>query len=139
MSGERHTAVATPGDLLFHIRAHRLDLCFELAQRLVERLRGSAEVVEEVHGFKSFDERDLLGFVDGTENPVGAAAPEAVVIGEEDPAFAGGSYVLVQRYLHDLTAWDALSGASRSGSSGARSSTTSSCPTRSSRATRTWR
>jgi porphyrinogen peroxidase len=109
VSGERHTAVATPGDLLFHIRAHRADLCFELAQRLVERLRGSAEVVEEVHGFKSFDERDLLGFVDGTENPVGGAAPEAVLIGEEDPAFAGASYVLVQRYLHDLTAWDALS------------------------------
>ncbi len=109
ISGERHTALATPGDLLFHIRAHRLDLCFELAQRLVERAHGSAVVVEEVHGFKSFDERDLLGFVDGTENPVGAAASEAVVIGEEDPAFAGGSYVLVQRYLHDLTAWDALS------------------------------
>jgi putative iron-dependent peroxidase len=108
VSGSRHTAVATPGDLLFHIRAHRADLCFELAQRLVERLRTSAEVVEEVHGFKSFDERDLLGFVDGTENPVGAAAPAAAVIGEEDPAFAGGSYVLVQRYLHDLAAWDAL-------------------------------
>jgi putative iron-dependent peroxidase len=109
VSGARHTAPATRGDLLFHIRAHRADLCFELAQRLVERLRGSAAVIEEVHGFKSFDERDLLGFVDGTENPVGAAAPEAAVIGEEDPAFAGGSYVLVQRYLHDLTAWDALS------------------------------
>jgi putative iron-dependent peroxidase len=109
IAGARHTAVATPGDLLFHIRARRIDLCFELAQRLVERLRGSAEVVDEVHGFKSFDERDLLGFVDGTENPVGAAAPTAAVIGEEDPDFAGGSYVLVQRYLHDLTAWDALS------------------------------
>jgi putative iron-dependent peroxidase len=108
VSGSRHTAVATPGDLLFHIRAHRADLCFELAQRLVERLCGSAEVVEEVHGFKSFDERDLLGFVDGTENPVGAAAPAAAVIGDEDPAFAGGSYVLVQRYLHDLATWDAL-------------------------------
>jgi porphyrinogen peroxidase len=108
VTGSRHTAVATPGDLLFHIRAHRADLCFELAQRLVERLRTSTEVLEEVHGFKSFDERDLLGFVDGTENPVGAAAPAAAVIGEEDPAFAGGSYVLVQRYLHDLAAWDAL-------------------------------
>jgi putative iron-dependent peroxidase len=108
LSGSRHTAVATPGDLLFHIRAHRADLCFELAQRLVERLRGSAEVVEEVHGFKSFDERDLLGFVDGTENPIGTAAPEAVMIGEEDPGFAGGSYVLVQRYVHDLAAWDGL-------------------------------
>jgi putative iron-dependent peroxidase len=109
LAGPRHTAVATPGDLLFHIRAHRFDLCFELAQRLTERLRGLAEVVDEVHGFRSFDERDVLGFVDGTENPEGAAAAEAVLIGEEDPAFAGGSYVIVQKYLHDLRAWDALS------------------------------
>ena len=70
--GDRHAAVATPGDLLFHIRAHRLDLCFELAERLMNRLAGCARVVDEVHGFRSFDERDLLGFVDGTENPEGA-------------------------------------------------------------------
>ncbi len=107
--GPRHTAVATPGDLLFHLRAQRFDLCFELAQRLTERLRGLAEVVDEVHGFRSFDERDVLGFVDGTENPEGVAAADAVLIGDEDPAFAGGSYVIVQRYLHDLRAWDALS------------------------------
>jgi putative iron-dependent peroxidase len=106
--GERHTAPATPGDLLFHIRAHRLDLCFELAQRLTDRLAGAARVVDEVHGFRSFDERDLLGFVDGTENPEGGAAHAAVVVGDEDPAFAGGSYVVVQKYLHDLDAWDAL-------------------------------
>jgi putative iron-dependent peroxidase len=109
LAGPRHTAVATPGDLLFHIRAHRFDLCFELAQRLIERLRGLVEVVDEVHGFRSFDERDVLGFVDGTENPEGASAAEAVLIGEEDPAFVGGSYVIVQKYLHDLRAWDALS------------------------------
>jgi porphyrinogen peroxidase len=109
LAGPRQTAVATPGDLLFHIRAHRFDLCFEVAQRLTERLRGHAEVVDEVHGFRSFDERDVLGFVDGTENPEGQAAAEAVLIGEEDPAFAGGSYVVVQKYLHDLPAWDALS------------------------------
>ena len=107
--GDRHTAPATPGDLLFHIRAHHFDLCFELAQRLTERLRGHASVVDEVHGFRSFDERDLLGFVDGTENPEGDAAHDAVVIGDEDQGFAGGSYVVVQKYLHDLGAWDALS------------------------------
>jgi porphyrinogen peroxidase len=107
--GPRHIAPATPGDLLFHIRAHRFDLCFELAQRLAERLRGLAEVVDEVHGFRSFDERDVLGFVDGTENPEGDAAADAVLIGDEDPQFAGGSYVIVQKYVHDLTAWDALS------------------------------
>jgi putative iron-dependent peroxidase len=108
-AGARHTAVATPGDLLFHIRAHRFDLCFELAQRLTDRLRGHASVVDEVHGFRSFDERDVLGFVDGTENPEGAAARDAVLIGDEDPEFVGGSYVVVQKYVHDLRAWDALS------------------------------
>lgn len=106
-AGERHTAVSTPGDLLFHIRAHRQDLCFELAQRLTQRCAGAAQVIDEVHGFRSFDERDLLGFVDGTENPEDAAAVDAVRIGDEDPGFAGGSYVVVQKYLHDLENWDA--------------------------------
>ena len=108
LSGDRHHAVATPGDLLFHIRAHRFDVCFELAQRLTEALGDAAEVVDEVHGFRSFDERDVLGFVDGTENPEGGAANDAVLIGDEEPAFAGGSYVIVQKYVHDLAAWDAL-------------------------------
>jgi putative iron-dependent peroxidase len=109
LNGPRHRALATPGDLLFHIRSHRFDMCFELAQRLTERLRDHATVVDEVHGFRSFDERDVLGFVDGTENPEGAAAAEAVLIGDEDATFAGGSYVIVQKYVHDLRAWDALS------------------------------
>ena len=111
-----HHAPSTPGDLLFHIRADRIDLCFELAQRLTEHLRRRATVIDEVHGFRSFDERDLLGFVDGTENPEGDGALEAVtVIDAEDPAFDGSSYVVVQKYLHDLTAWDALAPRRRSG------------------------
>jgi putative iron-dependent peroxidase len=101
-------AVATPGDLLFHIRATRMDLCFELATQIMARLRDAVTAVDEVHGFRYFDERDLLGFVDGTENPVGAAAAEAALIGAEEPDFAGGSYVVVQKYLHDLAAWDRL-------------------------------
>ncbi len=108
-SGARHRAPATDGDLLFHIRAHRLDLCFELAGLLVRRLESVATVVDEVHGFRSFDERDLLGFVDGTENPEGGAAEEAVRIGGEDPDFIGGSYAIVQKYVHDLTSWNTLS------------------------------
>jgi porphyrinogen peroxidase len=109
ISGARHTAVSTPGDLLLHIRAHRLDLCFELAQHVTDRLAAVATVVDEIHGFRSFDDRDLLGFVDGTENPEGPAARDAAIVGDEDPAFAGGSYVVVQKYLHDLAAWNALS------------------------------
>ncbi|GAA0536114.1 Dyp-type peroxidase [Paractinoplanes ferrugineus] len=106
--GPRHTAPATPGDLLLHIRAGQMDVCFELASKIAERLRDVADVVDETHGFKYFDERDLLGFVDGTENPTGAEASRHVLVGAEDPDFAGGSYVLVQKYLHDLTAWNAL-------------------------------
>ena len=94
--GGRHTAVATAGDLLFHIRARRMDLCFELAGQLMNRLAGRVDVVDETHGFKFFDERDLLGFVDGTENPTGLAASEAATIGEEDPDFVGGSYVIAK-------------------------------------------
>jgi putative iron-dependent peroxidase len=108
LNGPRHRAPATPGDLFFHLRADRLDLCFELAQLLTDRLNPYARVVDEVHGFRSFDERDLLGFVDGTENPDWPVAPQAVLIGEEDPAFAGGSYFVAQKYLHDLETWNAL-------------------------------
>jgi putative iron-dependent peroxidase len=85
-----------------------MDLCWELASLVSARLAGAATVIDEVHGFKYFDERDLLGFVDGTENPTGPAAEAAVTVGAEDPAFAGGSYVIVQKYLHDMAAWDGL-------------------------------
>ncbi len=103
-----HTAVATPGDLLFHIRATAMDQCFELATHIMARLSGMATVADEVHGFKFFDDRDMLGFVDGTENPDAEAAVAATQVGDEDAAFAGGSYVAVQKYLHDLTAWNRL-------------------------------
>ncbi|WP_411094602.1 Dyp-type peroxidase [Streptomyces sp. 021-3] len=108
LRGPRHTAPSTPGDVLFHIRARRADLCFELAARLMDRLRSAVTVADEVHGFKYFDERDLMGFVDGTENPEGNAALTAVVVGDEDPEFQGGSHVVVQKYLHDLSTWNAL-------------------------------
>ncbi|MFI9383803.1 Dyp-type peroxidase [Kutzneria sp. NPDC052558] len=109
LAGDRHTAPSTPGDLLFHLRAMRMDLCFELAEHLTTRLAGAITVVDEVHGFKYWDRRDLLGFVDGTENPTGPAAAAAVTISDEDPDFAGGSYVIVQKYLHDMTSWNGLS------------------------------
>ncbi|MFJ9896546.1 Dyp-type peroxidase [Streptomyces sp. NPDC091280] len=108
LAGARHTAVSTPGDLLFHIKAGRADLCFELAAEIMGRLGDAVSVRDEVSGFQYFDMRDLLGFVDGTENPVGEAARQAVVVGGEDPEFAGGSYVIVQKYVHDMAAWNAL-------------------------------
>jgi putative iron-dependent peroxidase len=107
-SGSRH-ALATPGDLLFHIRAQRMDICFELATQIMERIGDAVSPADEVQGFRYFEDRDLLGFVDGTENPRGAVAAEAVLVGEEDAPFAGGSYVIVQKYLHDMSGWNVLS------------------------------
>jgi putative iron-dependent peroxidase len=106
-SGNRF-APSTPGDLLFHIRAERFDLCYELAAQITARLGDSATTVDETHGFRYFDDRDLTGFVDGTENPTGAESIDATIVGDEDAAFAGGSYVMVQKYLHDLSAWHQL-------------------------------
>jgi putative iron-dependent peroxidase len=106
-SGGRH-AVSTPGDIFFHIRAKRMDLCFELATQIMDAIGDVVSVADEVHGFRYFDDRDVMGFVDGTENPRGDAAREAAIVGDEDPSFEGGSYVIVQKYIHDLKAWNAL-------------------------------
>ncbi|EKZ96004.1 Dyp-type peroxidase [Cupriavidus metallidurans] len=107
-AGDRR-AVATRGDLLLHIRAEHMDLCFELATQLIGRLGAAVTVVDEVHGFRYFDMRSMVGFVDGTENPVDREAVDFTIIGDEDPSFAGGSYVIVQKYLHDMTGWNELS------------------------------
>lgn len=103
-----HLAPSTPGDILFHIRGADRDMCFELEMNILDRLAGHVTVQDETAGFKFFDDRDLLGFVDGTENPNGRARDRAVLIGDEDPDFAGGSYVITQKYLHDLAKWNAM-------------------------------
>jgi putative iron-dependent peroxidase len=105
IDGPVHTAPATPGDLIFHIRSERPDLCFEFERILLNNLGSSVTVIDEVSGFRYFDARDLLGFVDGTANPTGLDLPVSALVGDEDAEFAGGSYIVVQKYLHDLGAW----------------------------------
>ena len=107
--GDKHTAVSTPGDIFFHIRASRPDVCFELGSIFREALGDSVVHVDEVHGFRYFDSRAIIGFVDGTENPGSADAASFAVIGEEDESFEGGSYAFVQKYLHEMSAWNGLS------------------------------
>jgi porphyrinogen peroxidase len=105
IKGAVHAAPSTPGDLLFHIRSERPDLCFEFERILLDSLGSGVTVVDEVSGFRYFDARDLLGFVDGTANPAGFDLPASALVGDEDADFAGGSYVVIQKYLHDLSAW----------------------------------
>jgi len=108
VTGATHSAPATSGDLLFHIRAERTDVCFEMERQLLDDLGDAVTVEDETVGFRSFDRRDLLGFVDGIANPVGSDLQDAVLVGDEDPLHAGGTYVVTQKYLHPLPAWQAL-------------------------------
>ncbi|WP_181781990.1 Dyp-type peroxidase [Pseudonocardia pini] len=106
-----HSAPSTPGDVFLHLRATRPDLCFELATQVLARLGEALRPEVEVQGFRYFDNRDLLGFVDGTENPTGPAVARAALVPEGE--HAGGSYAIVQKYLHDLPAWNALDAAAQ--------------------------
>ena len=108
-AGQKHTAPSTPGDILLHVRSGEMGLCWEIVRQVTTALGDAASVVDEVHGFRYFDNRDLLGFVDGTANPQGEEAVEVVHIGDEDPEHKGGSYIHVQNYIHDMAAWEALS------------------------------
>jgi len=108
VAGAGGRAPATGGDLLLHTVSRQADVGFELAHRLRDVLGDTATVLEEVHGFKYLDARDLTGFIDGTENPSGRKARAgAALLGSDDP-FAGGSFVFTQRYVHDLAKWEGL-------------------------------
>ncbi|KAH6874429.1 hypothetical protein B0T10DRAFT_498898 [Thelonectria olida] len=108
--GVTHTAVSTPGDLLFHIRSERRDFCFEFERQLMDLLGDAVNVQDVTAGFRYLDARDLLGFIDGTANPVGPAVEDAALITAADDAPAvGGSYIVVQKYLHNIKSWQALS------------------------------
>ncbi|GAC57838.1 hypothetical protein GOHSU_25_00730 [Gordonia hirsuta DSM 44140 = NBRC 16056] len=109
LKGDVHTAPATPGDLLLHIKSDEMDMCYEVGQILTNDFGDAVSTVEEIHGFRYFDLRDLTGFVDGTENPTGDEALEAILVDGEDPGFRGGSYVTIQRYVTDFDSWTSLS------------------------------
>ena len=110
IKGEKHTAVSTPGDILFHIRSNQMGIDFEFASIIDSKLKDAVVAVDETHGFRYMDGKAIIGFVDGTENPaVDADAEEFALIGEEDSYFAGGSYVFVQKYIHNMIAWNKLS------------------------------
>ncbi|WP_300596134.1 Dyp-type peroxidase [Niabella sp.] len=108
ITGAKHTAVSTPADLHFHLRGPDMAVCFDMQIAITEVLAPVADCLEEIHGFRYWDGRSILGFVDGTENPVGAERQQFAIVGDEDPAYKGGSYLFVQKYLHQMEAWTRL-------------------------------
>lgn len=107
--GSKHTAIATPGDLHFHLRSTDMSVCFDMLTAITAVLYPVADCLEEVHGFKYWDSRSILGFVDGTENPIGNERQFFAIVGDEDPVYKGGSYLFVQKYLHNMRDWTNLS------------------------------
>jgi putative iron-dependent peroxidase len=107
--GGKHTAVSSKGDLHFHIRADTTSICYDMTAAIADILEPVAISVEEIHGFRYWDSRSILGFVDGTENPHGQDRELFSMIGSDDPAYTGGSYLFVQKYIHNLNAWKGLS------------------------------
>lgn len=105
--GER-SAPETPCDLFFQIRCERQDINFVVARR-VDALLGELAILQEsIPTFRYLDNRDLTGFVDGTENPEGEHREKVAIVGQEDRNFVGGSYVHLQRYVHNLAVWNNL-------------------------------
>lgn len=109
IKGSMHTAVSTPGDLHLHFRADNSSLCVDMAIEITKILQPVADCLVDIQGFRYWDGRSILGFVDGTENPQGADRDFFAKVGEEDANYQGGSYVFVQKYVHDMSAWNKMS------------------------------
>jgi putative iron-dependent peroxidase len=108
MECEDRRAPVTPCDLFIQIRADRSDICFAIATAVFSLMKSDVELIEQTSSFRYLDGRDLTGFVDGTENPKGMRKFDVAIVGDNDPDFAGGSYIHVQRYRHDLEKWEAM-------------------------------
>lgn len=108
MESANREAPAIEFDLFVQIRSDRLDVLHLVANEVCQMLEGLTELVDEVRGFRFMDNRDLTGFVDGTENPKGRQRQKVALIGDEDVDFLGGSYIHVQKYAHQLAKWHRL-------------------------------
>jgi putative iron-dependent peroxidase len=107
MNDGGRTFPSTPGDLFFMIKSERMDLNFQAAKYLRQELSEIAQLIEDIQGLQYLDNREMIDFVDGTENPIDQERVEAVLVGDEQPAYAGGSYLTIQRYDDLQAKWDA--------------------------------
>ncbi|OIQ25583.1 Dyp-type peroxidase [uncultured Vibrio sp.] len=100
------TAPSSDVDVLIHCHSKRHDLHFYVLRKLLADISDDVDVVDETNGYRYLDSRDMTDFVDGTENPKNDVRNEVAIIPQGE--FVGGSYVMVQRFVHDLPAWHRL-------------------------------
>jgi putative iron-dependent peroxidase len=105
---EDRCAPSTPCDLFIQIRADRQDICYALGLAIMNLFRLHVELVDQVHGFRYLDGRDLTGYLIAPDNPRGMQKLDVGLVGDDDPVFSGGSYIHIQRYRHDLRRWQSL-------------------------------
>lgn len=98
-----------PADIFIHIASARADICFAMSQAFFAGIQTKVEVLDERPCFRFFDGRDMTGFIDGTENPqFPDDRAETALLPEDAEAFADGSFIFAQRYIHDLAKWQQL-------------------------------
>ncbi|TMB47814.1 MAG: Dyp-type peroxidase [Chloroflexi bacterium] len=98
---------ATQHDAMMWISGSAYDVVFDIAREVIAVLKTLATVAEESSSWPYRHDRDLTGFIDGTENPTLIDAPAIALIPEGSPG-AGGSILLVQKWSHDVTSWESL-------------------------------
>ncbi|MGE6649441.1 Dyp-type peroxidase [Shewanella colwelliana] len=108
MNSDNRDAPAHEYDLFVHLRCDRFDILHLVANEVCQMFEGLVELVDEERGFQFMDNRDLTGFVDGTENPKGRHRQDVALVGDEDISFKAGSYVHVQKFAHNLSKWNRL-------------------------------
>ncbi|MDR1430849.1 MAG: Dyp-type peroxidase [Propionibacteriaceae bacterium] len=108
MSGNGFEMPGTPADLFLHLRAGRQAVIYEIVDQLSGFVSPAADVLDETQGFRYFEGRAIIGFIDGTEAPNEEDSASYAVIGDEDAEFAGGSYAFAQKWVHDMDFWKGL-------------------------------
>ncbi|RRK10238.1 Dyp-type peroxidase [Lactiplantibacillus garii] len=106
LKGPKYEMPATAGDLFFHIRASDEAVVYEAMTQFERVLKPITSVIDETKGFRYFEGRAIIGFIDGTEAPAVEDAADYALVGDEDPTFENGSYAFAQKWQHDMPVWE---------------------------------
>lgn len=105
LTGPEYSMPASEGDIFLHVRAGDEAVVYEVVRQFMVFLEPIATVLDETKGFRYFEGRAIIGFIDGTEAPAEFEAADYALVGEEDPEYINGSYAFAQKWLHDMDFW----------------------------------